>query len=90
MSDCKFVHNCGNGLKCSECPDYEQDPQIARDNDTAEVATKEPDYERLLNMQSIILVDKCQEISKLEYDNQMMSGFIMKSGRVFKEAQDGS
>ncbi len=77
MINCKLAGYCDNGLKCSECPDYEQDPQIARDNDTMNIATREPNYEKLFKMQSVILVNQHEEINKLNYDNNLMADFIM-------------
>ena len=85
--DCKWIE-CGCGILsmdgyCSdECPDYEQDPEIARDNDTEAIATKcrlkDPDYKRLYNIACDIIMNQHEERNKLKYDNRLMSELIKK------------
>ena len=67
-----------------ECSTYEQDTQIARDNNTAEIATREPDYEKLFKIQSVILVNHFEEISKIKHDNNLMHQFILSKGLVME------
>lgn len=77
--DCVFLNECSfrMSLQCkNDCPDYEQDKQIARDNDTASIAEQSgPDYERLYHR-------ACEEMNKLKYDNKLMNDFIVSKGMV--------
>lgn len=66
MRDCKFLGECSptcDGEK--DCPDYEQDPQIARDNDTMKITEGNPDYEALLNKATGIIFDQIKRIDGL-------------------------
>ena len=84
MSDCKHENICAFYFFCagSKCPDYEQDPEIARDNDTEAIATKcrlkDPDYKRLYNIACDIIMNQHEEMNKLKYDNRLMSELIKK------------
>ena len=82
MSDCKHENICAFYFFCagSKCPDYEQDPEIARDNDTEDIATKcrlkDPDYKRLYDIACEIVMTQHEEMNKLKYDNELMSELI--------------
>lgn len=88
--DCKLIENCQLMTPCwNDCPDYEQDPQIARDNDTMMIANKYTDFEKLFNLQSVIMINQSEEIHKLKYDHKIMIGLLKNSDRCVCGDENG-